>query len=65
MLELDARNIVELESFVGKSLLPDDDLDLVLPLQVNQLVENTVDACGLEELALVDRPEIFEAVFVL
>lgn len=65
MLELDAGDVVEFESFVSKGFLAHDDLHFVLSLKVDELVEDTIDASGLQKLPLVDCPEVLQTVFVL
>lgn len=65
MFQFDPKDIVKFENFVCECFLPDDDLDSVFTLEVNDFVEDATNACGLKKLALIDGSEIFEAIFIL
>ena len=65
LLEFDAVVVVHPEDLVDEGLLPHDDLDPVLPLEVDDLVEDAVQPRRLHELLLVDGPEVGQAVSVL
>lgn len=65
MFQFYAVVIVKSKYFIGEGLLPNDDLDSALSFEVDDLVENSVEACRLDELNFVDGSKVGEAVLVL
>ena len=59
LLKFYTKDIVKFENSIGQCLLPHNDLHSVLSLLVDYLVENTIHACGLQKLPLINSPEVF------